>query len=102
MNVLNLLQMVVVMKKARKITHSKFVCLVFATNPVHLKWICKMENVLFTADANDFRKFAELKMVKNEVLAFALHIKNKYETGKYKFKINEEELLNYPLCENQQ
>lgn len=84
-------------EQAREITHSNFVCLVFSDSNSHMEWICKMENVLFTSDPNDFKKFVALNMNLNDVLAFASQLKNKYETDKYKFRINELELLNFPL-----
>ena len=76
--------------------------MVFSASPSHLDWLTKMENVLFTSDENDARKFAGLKMNMNDVLAFALQLSNKYEAYKYKFKINKEELLKFPQNENQQ
>ena len=84
-------------EQARKITHSNFVCLVFSDSNSHMEWICEMENVLFTSDPNDFKKFVALNMNLNDVLAFTSQLKNKYETDKYKFRINELELLNFPL-----
>ena len=89
-------------EKARLLTHSNFVCLVFAASPSHLEWVTKMENVLFTLDANDAKKFAQLKMNLNDVQTFALQLNNKYEAYKYKFKINKNELLKFSENENQQ
>lgn len=48
-----------------------------------------MENVLFTNYPSDFRKFAELKMNKSDILAFANEMKKKYDTNEYKLKIYE-------------
>ena len=83
-------------EKARLITHTKPVCLVFATSPTNMEWISKMENVLFTSDSNDFRKFAELKMNLKSALGFISQLKSKYEIYGYKFKISKNDLLNYP------
>ena len=59
-----------------------------------------MENILFTADPNEFRIFAGLNMNVNDVYAFALHIKNKFVTKKS--KLNKDELLNFPERDDQE
>lgn len=81
-------------EEARKILRSKFVCLVFARDIRHMKWISKMENVLFTTSNTYFRKFAELNMNKKDILNF---IELLEVESNLKFRINEEELLNFPL-----
>lgn len=81
-------------EKARKIVGSNFVCLVFGMNPSHLEWVCKMENVLFTNNDDDFRKFATIKMNKEEIIKFSNELGNKYNV---KFKINEKSLLTFSV-----
>lgn len=79
-------------EEARKIIGSNFVCLVFARSHGHLEWIKDMENVLFTTSSDDFRRFAKLDMNKTEILNFAHDLEKEYDC---KFKINENELLNF-------
>lgn len=81
-------------EEARKIIKSNFVCLVFASNSNHIKWVSEIENVLFTTSPSFFKEFAELKMIKKDVLDF---IQKLEKDTSFKFKINENELLNYPL-----
>ena len=78
--------------EARKIVGSNFICLVFAMSESHLDWVCKMENVLFTNDEDDFRKFAEIELNNEEIIKFANELGDKYSV---KFKINEKSLLNF-------
>ena len=85
--------------KAREAVGSNFVCLVFAQSEKHLEWISKMENVLFTNDLNDLLIFTSLKMHINDVLAFVKELSVKYEKYGYRFRINEKELLHFPICE---
>lgn len=80
-------------EQARSIIGSNFICLVFARSQSHLDWVCEMENVLFTASAEMFRKFASLQMKQKEVLSFVEELQEEYD---HRFKINEEELLNFP------
>ena len=54
-----------------------------------------MENVLFTKSPADFRDFSKLKMEKNEILNFVHKLEAK---NKYKFKINESKLLEFPYA----
>lgn len=81
-------------KKSRIITRSNFVCLVFANSIDHLEWITEMENVLFTNDPKYFKKFAEIEMKANCILKFAHELEQEYSCT---FKINEKELLKFPL-----
>ncbi|KAK8881330.1 hypothetical protein M9Y10_004065 [Tritrichomonas musculus] len=88
-------------KLARKIIRSNFVCLVYADEKDqnnHMKWISEMENVLFTKDPEDFKKFAALEMNIVPLLEFIDGLKRKYETDDYHFKINEKKLLYFPNC----
>ena len=61
-----------------------------------MEWVSKMENVLLTVSLDDFKNFAALKMNKSDILSFIQGLKKKYETSKYKFLINENQLLNFP------
>ncbi|KAK8839761.1 hypothetical protein M9Y10_031466 [Tritrichomonas musculus] len=80
-------------EEARKIIGSNFVCFVFASSRNHIKWVSKMENVLFTTSECDFKEFAAMNLDKDNIIKFARKLEGKYD---YKIKINEDELLNFP------
>ena len=89
-------------ENARKFTRSDFVCLVYATNIDHMKWISKMTNVLFTLNSIIFLEFAELKLNEIDVLAFDKKLREDknfaqlLKTLKYNYwKTYEKELLNF-------
>ena len=81
-------------EESRKIIKSNFVYLVFSKSADHLKWITKMPNVLFTNDANEFRKYITLKMCNKDIIDFAHSLESKY---KIKFLIDESQLLKFPI-----
>lgn len=81
-------------QEARKIIGSNFLCFVFASNDRHLNWVLDMENVIFTTIPKVFKEFAELKMNMNDVLNF---IRRLEESSHVNFRINQEELLKFPL-----
>lgn len=81
--------------EARKIIGANFVCLVFASNVDHYKWIKEMENVLFTVRPELFKRFCELKLNEKEVLEFVSRLEDNCE---FKFKINKNDLLRFPTA----
>lgn len=83
-------------QSARNLIGSNFVCLVFTSSTGHMEWVSKMENVFLTVSPDDFKNFASLKMNKSDILSFIQGLKKKYETSKYKFLINENQLLKFP------
>lgn len=83
-------------QSARNLIGSNFVSLVFTSSTGHMEWVSKMENVLLTVSPDDFKNFAALKMNKSDILSFIQGLKKKYETSKYKFLINENQLLKFP------
>ena len=87
-------------KQARKIIGSNFVCLVFDDENDqnnNMKWVSEMENVLLTRDSKDLQEFAKLEMNINKLLEFVEKLKK--ESNNIKFKINEGELLHFPNCD---
>ncbi|KAK8898142.1 hypothetical protein M9Y10_000413 [Tritrichomonas musculus] len=81
-------------QEARQIVGSNFVCLVFAGNKdEHINWVTSMENVLFTTNEKMFKKFANLSLDKTKILEFTDELQLKENV---KFKINEDQLLNFP------
>ena len=80
-------------EEARKIIGSNFVCMVFASSIDHIKWVSKMENVLFTMTPEHFREFAAMELDQKDIIEFAHRLEDSYE---YKVNINEDELLNFP------
>ncbi|KAK8857555.1 hypothetical protein M9Y10_015960 [Tritrichomonas musculus] len=91
----------VLIEEARKIIHSNFVSLVFTSNVNHMEWVSQMENVILTTNQEEFKEFAKINMNVVNILDFVNKIRKPYEkqTG-YQFKINEEELLHFPNCDD--
>lgn len=87
----------ILIQEARKIIGSNFVCLVFARSNRHKDWITEMENVLFTNDPDDFKKFVALKMDQKDILGFINNLQKKLTDTE--FRINKSELLKFPLAD---
>ena len=68
----------------------------FASDVKHMEWISKIENVLFTIHPKYFKKFAELQMIKKDVLDFIKELETRFN---FQFIINENELLYFPLAD---
>ena len=67
-------------KQARKIIGSNFVCLVFDDKNDqnnNMKWVSEMENVLLTRDSEDLQEFAKLEMNLLKLLDFVEKLKKK-------------------------
>ncbi|KAK8876085.1 hypothetical protein M9Y10_006271 [Tritrichomonas musculus] len=85
-----------------EITHSNFVCLVYANYvEYHMGWISQMENVLFSSDQDLFMEFAKVNMNSTDVLKFEAELRKHYQEEFTKnninfWNINEDELLNFP------
>ena len=79
--------------ESRKIMHCNFVCIVFSTSKRCIEWISKMDNVLFTTEFEDVKKFATINLNEKSILDFSKELERKYQ---FTFKLNQKELLSFP------
>ena len=80
-------------KEARKIIGSNFICFVFARDTRHYEWVKKMENVLFSTSEDDLKKFCELELKEDKIVEFTLYLEYKSE---FVFDLNRSQMLNFP------
>lgn len=80
-------------RAARNIVGSDFVCLVFAGDRHHLDWVKTMPNVLFTTNTDMFKKFASLEMKEDPIVKF---IDELQKVEAVEFNIKKGDLLRFP------
>ena len=86
-------------KQARKIIGSNFVCLVFDDENDqnnNMKWVSEMENVLLTRDSEDLQEFAKLEMNLLKLLDFVEKLKKKRREQWHSIQYKEKRTIAFP------
>lgn len=85
-------------REARKIVGSNFLCLIFDKKGKDFDRMPELENVLLTTSPQYFGKFAALPMDVNKQLNYIDDLKN-HQNSNYSYNINKNEMMKFPLVD---